>query len=184
MEAYQLYTKLASLSTSAFGFALIEILGPIAIVVGSLNLLDSRLASAFEKADAKFSKQVQEHMAEWTRASEKRLTTEEEGYTKSQRALETYLAEMRKSYFKQVDDAREVDTELIASSRQTMTQMISGALRGHCLPQCCQSGEIKPSRRQSKSRLLCKPRRPIWSSQNSKGTDRLNSNSRKNVVVV
>ena len=129
MQAYQLYTKLAAMSTSAFGFALIEVLGPIAIVVGSLNLLDSRLASAFEKADAKFSKQVQEHMAEWTRASEKRLATEEEGYTKSQRALETYLAEARKSYFKQVDDAREVDTELIASSRQTMTQMIAARER-------------------------------------------------------
>ena len=129
MGIASLHAKLLKADLTLMGSAFNSLVGPITVFIGTMTYFDSKLGAAMAAGDEMFTKKVQEHLASLSRASEKTLAQEKEGYDKSLRSLETYLADVRKEHFKQTDQARESDNELIQSSRQTMTQMIASRER-------------------------------------------------------
>ncbi len=125
MGLVSLHAKLVAADATLLGAAFNNLVGPIAVFVGAMTYFDSKLASALAQADEKFTQKVREHLATLGRASEETLSKEKERYDKSMRTLESYLADVRKAHFKQVDDARDANAQVVESSRQTMTQMIA-----------------------------------------------------------
>ena len=124
LAAWSLRDKLAGL-TGFKGEVFNNVIAPLSMASFTVDFLDSRLASMLDNANANFDNQVKQIVAAQQKSVQKRIDAEKKVTDETLKLMAQQVAELRKAYNAQVDEARAKDKELVTSSRTTMQAMIS-----------------------------------------------------------